>query len=1058
MMQFNTLSFACSLVATALFFFPSIEGRGLVDDSIVAVSHQYFDGEGWVVTSQDGNTVINGKVPGDLVTDLQLAGLVSDPLYELNWLPMGTSAPPLWDNQNWTYSYVFDANTNILSNPNVWLVLDGIKMAADVYVNGVYLGFSNDQFLRKVFDVTNVVRAINNTLTIVFSTTQDPRNLEGRWMGCTGGWDWAYYTNTATSQGTRSFSKGIWKSVYLAGVTSTAITSIVPHVYYNGTYPTAPLTDAAAGPWTVAVGVHFTSPVATSGTVSITSDFGASVSQPVSLSAGNSSVTLTMTVPVGGVNLWWPVRLGNQTLYHVNVSYIPSSSSEPTLVDSRRIGFRVLYLVTVNDTVNPGQYSGQDGSGDFTMRFKVNGADIYSRGGNMIPMDELEGRLSAEAHHQLVDSAAAGGMNTFRIWGGGIFYPDAFYDAADELGMIMYHDAMYSGDGRVNPYGNDIEDAEIRYQIRRLSHHPSIAIWDACNECFGGGIWDSFVSTTIAQEDTSRPVWPSCPSVGWTTGVDMLTGLPNGQPLKTRPSSIDRNSLPPRSVDEGIFRFYTAPCGSAAGNCTYVDGLDYDQGFIGKEPAAPDAPTCCNLCEADPTNCYAASFYEGTCYFKPPNKPFSWGNGVISVFPPGAVPPPTPARTIETHGYYQHGGGFPAVNGDASLSPFSTSIPLSLASNGPRGTGYYGVYASEFGASVMSSFESMAPTLAPEHWALHGGVPADDCSGSGWPSTCKGGNPMAQRNYPCTNFLLSYGLTNALSRVNNTDPDIFKKELYLCTLTQALFLRSDIEYRRSDNQFGTVTWQLNEIWPTGGWGSLEYSSTGFTQGQVLGGRWKPLHYWFAQHLYRDQITACGSDGRCYFRNDDPINGWTGTINLSFVHLATGAVSPIQVVPVTVPRGAASFAWYCIGTGNITAGCTSLTTVLSAYGCSSNGNDCILIANATSSTGIVSDENWQIFALPGNLTNPSNTQVTFTIGQPNADNSVPITVTSDSVALYVHLITLANGRFSDNAFHLAGNPTYNGGNSRIITFYPFGDLDYGLLTTTLRLEHFAQSLN
>lgn len=118
----------------------------------------------------------------------------------------------------------------------------------------------------------------------------------------------------------------------------------------------------------------------------------------------------------------------------------------------------------------------------------------------MIPMDELEGRLSAEGYVQLVRSAAEGGMNTFRIWGGGIYYHDAFYDTADELGMVMYHDAMYSGDGRVNPYGNALEDAELRHNIRRLSHHPSIAMWDACNECGGGGIWDTFVSTTIAQE------------------------------------------------------------------------------------------------------------------------------------------------------------------------------------------------------------------------------------------------------------------------------------------------------------------------------------------------------------------------------------------------------------------------------------------------------------------------------------------------------------------------------------------------------------------------------
>jgi beta-mannosidase len=369
---------------------------------------------------------------------------------------------------------------------------------------------------------------------------------------------------------------------------------------------------------------------------------------------------------------------------------------------------------------------------------------------------------------------------------------------------------QYAGDGRINPYANALEDAEIRYQVRRLSHHPSIAHWDSCNECGGGGVWDSFVATTVAEEDNSRPIWPSCPAAGWSTGVDMLTGLPNGNALSTRPTV---SSLPSTSDP----RFWTAPCGSKEGTtCTYVQDFDYDQGFIGKTPAAANASQCCDLCAADPTDCYAASFYEGTCYFKPSGKPFSTGNGVISVFPPGSTPPPLPPRTIETHGYYQHGGGFPAVNGAASLSAFDTLLPLSLVSTGPRGPGAYGVYASEFGASVYSSFESMAPTLAPEHWNIVGGSPPDSCTNGEWPSVCTGGNPMAQRNYPAPNFFLSFYGQDQVDKVNKSvGADIFKAQLYLATLSQALYIRSDIEGRRSDNQMGIVTWQLNEIWPTG---------------------------------------------------------------------------------------------------------------------------------------------------------------------------------------------------------------------------------------------------
>jgi beta-mannosidase len=315
----------------------------------------------------------------------------------------------------------------------------------------------------------------------------------------------------------------------------------------------------------------------------------------------------------------------------------------------------------------------------------------------------------------------------------------------------------------------------------------------------------------MAQEDPSRPVWPSCPAAGWKSGVDMLTGLPNGNTLVTRPTS--KLATHPTSAGtsvHGEVRVWTELCGDV--NCTFVSGLDYDQGFIGKTPAAANAQDCCNLCAADPADCYAASFYEGTCYFKPSGKPFSWGTGVVSVFPPGATPPPQPARTVETHGYYQHGGGFPAVNGDNALSPFNVYLPLSLAASGPRGVGYYGVYASEFGASAWSSFESIAPTLAPNHWALMGGVAPDTCDDKGWPSVCTGDNPLAQRNYPCNNYILSYYGAAQVAKLNTTGADPFKKQLYLCTLASALFMRSDIENRRSDNQFGTVEWQLGENW------------------------------------------------------------------------------------------------------------------------------------------------------------------------------------------------------------------------------------------------------
>ncbi len=182
-------------------------------------------------------------------------------------------------------------------------------------------------------------------------------------------------------------------------------------------YPAAPLTDATHLGFSVAVRVHFWAPAAATGTLSAAGAWGAaSTANPVSVPAGESNATVTLTAGPG-TPLWWPNGMGAQALFGVNATFTPTGAgaSNPVLVASRRIGFRVFTLVTGNDT-DPTTLVGKEGSGAFTMRFKVNGANIWSRGGNMIPMEELEGRHTADQYRWLVRHAAAAGMNTVRAW------------------------------------------------------------------------------------------------------------------------------------------------------------------------------------------------------------------------------------------------------------------------------------------------------------------------------------------------------------------------------------------------------------------------------------------------------------------------------------------------------------------------------------------------------------------------------------------------------------------------------------------------------------------
>ena len=124
-------------------------------------------------------------------------------------------------------------------------------------------------------------------------------------------------------------------------------------------------------------------------------------------------------------------------------------------------------------------------------------------------MDEMDGRLTEDAYHYMLKSAKDANYNTLRVWGGGLYFHDIVYDTADEMGLLMYHDAMYGqpwfGGNSGVAIDNAMQEAELRYQLRRLSHHACIFIWDACNECGGKGTWGSFVSPTLADEVRDLP-------------------------------------------------------------------------------------------------------------------------------------------------------------------------------------------------------------------------------------------------------------------------------------------------------------------------------------------------------------------------------------------------------------------------------------------------------------------------------------------------------------------------------------------------------------------------
>lgn len=259
------------------------------------------------------------------------------------------------------------------------------------------------------------------------------------------------------------------------------LTAVTPLVFYTGAYPSTPLTDDTNGPWRVDVRAFFAVPgtAGVSGVLSVSAAWlAAPVTRTMTLPPGESNATTSLEV--SNVALWWPVGNGKQSQYGVAVSWTTAGSGVAQ-TQNRTIGFKTGYVVTADDST-PSALAGVDGSGNLTYRWKVNGADIWARGGNIIPIEEMEGRMAAATYERIVDAAADAGMNALRVWGGGIYPPDVFYTRAAERGVLIRHDAMFAGDGRIPPSGSALEEAELRQQVRRIAGFPSTYSWDACNE------------------------------------------------------------------------------------------------------------------------------------------------------------------------------------------------------------------------------------------------------------------------------------------------------------------------------------------------------------------------------------------------------------------------------------------------------------------------------------------------------------------------------------------------------------------------------------------------
>ncbi|KAK2162053.1 hypothetical protein LSH36_105g04043 [Paralvinella palmiformis] len=436
---------------------------------------------------------------------------------------------------NWTLSTNDTVSAELAAKPAILLICDGLDTIATVYLNEAEVGSGVNQFVRYVYNITDVIKTGTNNITVELTSAVTyakkrfddhpyrippecpPDMYHGechvnmiRKAACSFSWDW----------GPAFATQGIWKNIWIEGVSQATIRDVVSHVSrVNGSFDwqlnVTTLLDVATNIKDAFLYINITP----SGMSFNASD--------VTLNTGKDSIVVAnLTVPKSAVDTWWPRGYGTQPLYDLVVTLADSTQ---TVIDQKtvKIGFRT--VVVVQDPIPNG----------LTFYFVINDVPIYMKGSNWIPIDAFQDNITPERISRLLDSAAAVNMNTIRVWGGGIYETDQFYDVADQLGLLIWQDLMFACN--MYPVDDQYLDnvrEEIRHQVRRLSSHPCLVAWTANNENEGalvddwydtsGPLYERYKSdyvklyidtirNIILDDDYTRPFLSSSPSNGKVT-------------------------------------------------------------------------------------------------------------------------------------------------------------------------------------------------------------------------------------------------------------------------------------------------------------------------------------------------------------------------------------------------------------------------------------------------------------------------------------------------------------------------------------------------------------
>jgi beta-mannosidase len=440
------------------------------------------------------------QVPGGVHTDLLALERIPDPFVGDN------EKKVMWvAEQDWEYRRTFTVDPGLLAEEKVFLVCDGLDTLAEVRLNGQPLGHAENLFRRYEWEIKALLQPGENEFHLIFPSTvqycaqqQAERPLMSVDQALTGGpyarkapchfgWDW----------GPMLPPIGIWQDIRLEGRRAARLDDVhLRQFHANGQVSvTAAVTAEAWSDAPLTAALRLTAPDGTSFTASAALTDGAG----------------TLSVDIAQPQLWWPNGYGEQPLYEVEVAL--AADGQPCDSRACKLGLRTITLVQEDD---------QWGK-SFT--FFVNGKPIFAKGSNWIPADSFLTRFPDESLEQLIAAAAAAHQNMLRVWGGGLYEEERFYDLCDRYGILIWQDFIFAC--AIYPLDNaDFRQnlqQEVIENVRRLRHRASLALWCGNNEMEWG--WENWGWSRPDYEADLRALIEKVPSL-----KEMLWSL-NREPL-----------------------------------------------------------------------------------------------------------------------------------------------------------------------------------------------------------------------------------------------------------------------------------------------------------------------------------------------------------------------------------------------------------------------------------------------------------------------------------------------------------------------------------------------